>query len=171
MIFTSDGEVTLLSAPTTSGMLVGTITLKVEAAAVRVTGVLPVPGDEIVGFVTRGRGMSIHRTDCINIINLSDVERSRLITAEWEDNDLEEGGQYLAELKIFADDRRGLLLDVSKVFTEEKIDVKSMNTRTSKKGTATMEMGFVVHGRDELNRVIGKLRQIENVIDIERTTG
>ena len=73
----------------------------------------PVPGDEIVGFVTRGRGMSIHRTDCINIINLSDVERSRLITAEWEDNDLEEGGQYLAELKIFADDRRGLLLDVS----------------------------------------------------------
>lgn len=131
----------------------------------------PVPGDEIVGFVTRGRGMSIHRTDCINIINLSDVERSRLITAEWEDNDLEEGGQYLAELKIFADDRRGLLLDVSKVFTEEKIDVKSMNTRTSKKGTATMEMGFVVHGREELNRVIGKLRQIENVIDIERTTG
>ena len=131
----------------------------------------PVPGDEIVGFVTRGRGMSIHRTDCINIINLSDVERSRLITAEWEDNDLEEGGQYLAELKIFADDRRGLLLDVSKVFTEEKIDVKSMNTRTSKRGTATMEMGFVVHGREELNRVIGKLRQIENVIDIERTTG
>ena len=131
----------------------------------------PVPGDEIVGFVTRGRGMSIHRTDCINIINLSDVERSRLITAEWEDNDLEEGCQYLAELKIFADDRRGLLLDVSKVFTEEKIDVKSMNTRTSKKGTATMEMGFVVHGREELNRVIGKLRQIENVIDIERTTG
>ena len=83
----------------------------------------------------------------------------------------EEGGQYLAELKIFADDRRGLLLDVSKVFTEEKIDVKSMNTRTSKKGTATMEMGFVVHGREELNRVIEKLRQIENVIDIERTTG
>ena len=80
----------------------------------------PVPGDEIVGFLTRGRGMSIHRTDCINIINLSDVERSRLITAEWEDNDLEEGGQYLAELKIFADDRRGLLLDVSKVFTEEQ---------------------------------------------------
>ena len=77
--------------------------------------------------------MSIHRTDCINIINLSDVERSRLITAEWEENDQDEGGQYLAELKIFADDRRGLLLDVSKVFTEEKIDVKSMNTRTSKK--------------------------------------
>ena len=132
----------------------------------------PVPGDEIVGFVTRGRGMSIHRTDCVNVINLSAAERSRLITAEWEDpGDTEEGGQYLAELKLYADDRRGLLLDITKVFTEEKIDVKSMNTRTSKKGTATMDMGFIVHGREELNRVIKKLRQIENVIDIERTTG
>ena len=132
----------------------------------------PVPGDEIVGFVTRGRGMSIHRTDCVNVLNLSAVERSRLITAEWEDTgDNEEGGQYLAELKLFAQDRRGLLLDISKVFTEEKIDVKSMNTRTSKKGTATMDMGFIVRGREELNRVITKLRQIENVIDIERTTG
>ena len=94
----------------------------------------PVPGDEIVGFVTRGRGMSIHRTDCVNVINLSAAERSRLITAEWEDpGDTEEGGQYLAELKLYADDRRGLLLDITKVFTEEKIDVKSMNTRTSKK--------------------------------------
>ena len=132
----------------------------------------PVPGDEIVGFVTRGRGMSIHRTDCVNVLNLSAAERSRLITAEWEDTgDNEEGGQYLAELKLFAQDRRGLLLDISKVFTEEKIDVKSMNTRTSKKGTATMDMGFIVRGREELNRVITKLRQIENVIDIERTTG
>ena len=132
----------------------------------------PVPGDEIVGFVTRGRGMSIHRTDCVNVINLSAAERSRLITAEWEDpGDTEEGGRYLAELKLYADDRRGLLLDITKVFTEEKIDVKSMNTRTSKKGTATMDMGFIVHGREELNRVIKKLRQIENVIDIERTTG
>ena len=85
--------------------------------------------------------------------------------------DTEEGGQYLAELKLYADDRRGLLLDITKVFTEEKIDVKSMNTRTSKKGTATMDMGFIVHGREELNRVIKKLRQIENLIDIERTTG
>ena len=138
----------------------------------------PVPGDEIVGFVTRGRGMSIHRTDCVNVIHLSAAERSRLITAEWEDpGDTEEGGQYLGDravlraLHFYADDRRGLLLDITKVFTEEKIDVKSMNTRTSKKGTATMDMGFIVHGREELNRVIKKLRQIENVIDIERTTG
>ena len=132
----------------------------------------PVPGDEIVGFVTRGRGMSIHRTDCVNMLHLSDVERERLIDAEWEDtSDTEGGGQYLAELKMYADDRQGLLMDVTKVFTEEKIDVKSVNIRTSKKGTATLDMGFIVQGREQLEVVIKKLRQIESVIDIERTTG
>ena len=128
----------------------------------------PVPGDEIVGFVTRGRGMSIHRTDCVNMIHLSAAERERLIDAEWEgagDN----SGQYLAELKMYAHDRQGLLMDISKIFTEAKLDVKSMNVRTSKKGTATLDMGFIVHGRDELNRVIDKLRQVEGVLDIERT--
>ena len=132
----------------------------------------PVPGDEIVGFVTRGRGMSIHRTDCVNMLHLSEAERERLIDAEWEDtSDTEGGGQYLAELKMYADDRRGLLMDVTKVFTEEKIDVKSVNIRTSKKGTATLDMGFIVQGREQLEVVIKKLRQIESVIDIERTTG
>ena len=132
----------------------------------------PVPGDEIVGFVTRGRGMSIHRTDCVNMLHLSEAERERLIDAEWEDtSDTEGGGQYLAELKMYADDRQGLLMDVTKVFTEEKIDVKSVNIRTSKKGTATLDMGFIVQGREQLEVVIKKLRQIESVIDIERTTG
>ena len=132
----------------------------------------PVPGDEIVGFVTRGRGMSIHRTDCINMLHLSDVERARLIDAEWEDtSETEGGGKYLAELKMYANDRQGFLMDISKVFTEAKIDVKSMNVRTSKKGTATIDMGFIVNGREELHAIIEKLRQLQGVLDIERTTG
>lgn len=132
----------------------------------------PVPGDEIVGFVTRGRGMTIHRTDCVNMLHLSAAERERLIDAEWENNaETEGGGQYLAELKMYANDRQGLLLDVTKVFTEEKIDVRSMNTRTSKKGTATLEMGFIVKGREQLNLIIKKLRNVEGVLDIERTAG
>ncbi len=132
----------------------------------------PVPGDEIVGFVTRGRGMSIHRTDCVNMLHLSALERERLIDVEWEESSEDEnGGRYLAELKLYAYDRIGLLMEISKILTEAKIDVKSMNTRTSKKGTATMEMGFIVHGREELNRIIEKLRHIDGVIDIERTAG
>lgn len=132
----------------------------------------PVPGDEIVGFVTRGRGMSIHRTDCVNMLHLSAAERERLIDAEWENNDdNENAGKYLAELKMYANDRQGLLMEISKIFTEAKIDVKSMNVRTSKKGTATLELGFIVRGREELNRLIEKLRQLDGVMDIERTAG
>ena len=83
----------------------------------------------------------------------------------------ETGGQYLAEIKMYANDRQGLLMDMSKVFTEMNIDVKSMNVRTSKQGTATIEAGFIVRGREELGKVIGKLRQIVGVLDIERAVG
>ena len=131
----------------------------------------PVPGDEIVGFVTRGRGMSIHRTDCINILNLSDSERIRLIDAEWEASITQERGQYMSSIRIYANNRQGLLMEVSKVFTENKIDINSINTHTSKQEIATLELSFVVGGRDELNHVIEKLHQITGVIDIERTAG
>ncbi len=132
----------------------------------------PVPGDEIVGFVTRGRGLSIHRTDCVNMIHLTDAERARLIDVEWESEVAEEeGGQYLAEIKMYAYDRQGLLMEISKIFTEAKLDVKSLNVRTSKKGTATIEAGFIVHGREELTAVSKKLRQLDGIIDIERAAG
>ena len=131
----------------------------------------PVPGDEIVGFVTRGRGMSIHRTDCVNIINLSEAERIRLIDAEWEASVTEATGQYMSGIKLYANNRQGLLMEVSKVFTEYKMDISSVNTHTSKQGVVTMELAFEISGRDELNRIIEKLRQISGVIDIERTTG
>ena len=131
----------------------------------------PVPGDEIVGFVTRGRGMSIHRTDCVNIINLSEAERIRLIDAEWEASVTEATGQYMSGIKLYANNRQGLLMEVSKVFTEHKMDISSVNTHTSKQGVVTMELSFEISGRDELNRIIEKLRQITGVIDIERTTG
>lgn len=130
----------------------------------------PVPGDEIVGFVTRGRGVSIHRTDCINVINLPEMERARLIEADWEAP--EEGGEkYFAEIKIYANNRNGLLADISKALTEKEVDILSMNTRTNKQGLATMQTSFEVRSREELNRIIDKIRNVESVIDIERTTG
>ena len=132
----------------------------------------PVPGDEIEGFVTRGRGLSIHRTDCVNMLHLTEAERARLIDAEWEGDVAEKaGGQYLAEIKIYAYDRQGFLMEMSKIFTEMEVDVKSMNVRTSKQGTATIEIGFVVHGREELEKVSKKIQQLDGVIDIERATG
>ena len=132
----------------------------------------PVPGDEIVGFVTRGRGISIHRTDCVNIINLPADERNRLIDAEWQvPEDGSSGERYSTEITIFANNRIGMFADISKVFTERQIDITSMNVRTSKQGKATIIMTFDIHGMEELNRLIDKIRQIEGVLDIERTTG
>ncbi len=132
----------------------------------------PVPGDEIIGFVTRGRGVSIHRTDCINIINLPESERVRIIDAEWQAPAGEENKErYSTEIQIFANNRIGMFVDISKVFTEKQIDITSLNVRTSKQGKATIVMTFDIHGIEELNRLTDKLRQIEGVLDIERTAG
>ncbi len=130
----------------------------------------PVPGDEIVGFVTRGRGVSIHRTDCINVLNLPELERARIIDADWQTPE-DGGGTYFAEIKIYANNRNGLLADISKALTEKDIDILSMNTRTNKQGLATMQTSFEVRSREELNRIIDKIRNVDSVIDIERTTG
>ena len=129
----------------------------------------PVPGDEIIGFVTRGRGASIHRTDCINIINLPEIDRARILEAEWQD--FSESEQYQAGIKIFANNRTGILADISKIFTERQIDVKAINSRTSKQGTATISLEFEIHGKEELGRLIDKLRNVESVIEIERISG
>ena len=132
----------------------------------------PVPGDEIVGFVTRGRGVSIHRTDCINIINMPELERIRLIDAEWQQSPEEVTGEkYFAEIKIFANNRNGLLADIAKTLTEKNIDILSLNTRISKQGVATMSTSFEVRSREELNRIIDKISAVESVVGIERTTG
>ena len=132
----------------------------------------PVPGDEIVGFVTRGRGVSIHRTDCINIINLPEDEKVRLIDAEWQQDENDSSGErYSTEIQIYANNRIGMFVDISKVFTERQIDITSMSARTSKQGTATITVTFDTHGVEELNRLVDKLRTIEGVQDIERTAG
>ena len=133
----------------------------------------PVPGDEIVGFITRGRGVSVHRTDCMNILQLPDFDRSRLIEVEWQngaaDEELGNGG-YLAELKIFADDRTGLLADIAMLLKERGLGIASMHTHTSKKGMATILVSFYIKGKDELADITQKLRQISDVVDIQRTT-
>ena len=132
----------------------------------------PVPGDEIVGFVTRGRGVSIHRTDCINVISLPEIDRMRLIDADWQQAAVEGSNEkYTADINIYANNRNGLLADISKALTEKNIDILSLNTRVSKQGVVTMATSFEISSREELNHVIEKIRNIESVIDIERTTG
>lgn len=131
----------------------------------------PIPGDEIVGYVTRGRGVTIHRTDCINVMNMSAEDRNRLIDAEWQVSAHESSERYMADINVFAYNRTGLIVDISKIFTERKIDILALNTRTSKQGMATINISFEVRSKEELNSLIEKIRQIESVKDIERTAG
>lgn len=132
----------------------------------------PVPGDEIVGFVTRGRGITVHRTDCINIVNLSSIERSRLIDAQWDKpSSVFKNEKYQVEISLYARKRTGLLVDISKFMSEKNLDVTNMNVRINKQQIVTIDMGFKVSSTDELSKVIEKLKSIDDVIDITRTTG
>ena len=131
----------------------------------------PVPGDEIVGFITRGRGISIHRTDCINLLNMPESDRARLIEAEWQVSEADTTQTYTTEINIYANNRKGLLAEVSKIFLELDIDIITINVSNNKKGRATLSMSFDITGVEQLNRIIAKIRNVEGVIDIERTAG
>ncbi|MCI9354476.1 MAG: bifunctional (p)ppGpp synthetase/guanosine-3',5'-bis(diphosphate) 3'-pyrophosphohydrolase [Firmicutes bacterium] len=128
----------------------------------------PVPGDEIVGFVTRGRGVTIHRTDCINVMNLTEDDRHRLIEAEW---DVEGKGManvsYLASIRIVGTDRVGLMMEVSKVFTDEDVSVKSLTIKTTKT-TAIFDVAIEVKGKEQLEKIIKRLMKLNDILEIER---
>ncbi len=130
----------------------------------------PIPGDEIVGFVTRGRGITIHRTDCVNVLNMSEMDRARLIEAEWQPAE-NKSEKYMAEIQVYANNRTGLLVDLSKIFTERKIDMRTINSRTSKQEKATISISFEISSKEELSSSFAKIRQVESVLDVERTTG
>jgi len=129
----------------------------------------PVPGDEIVGFITRGRGVSVHRTDCTNVINLSEIERHRLIEAEWQNlGEKQTNRLYQVEIQIIGSNKVGLLVDVSKVLTEEKIPVKSLNARSIKGEKSIFNVTMEINGVSQLNKLTKKLRAIQGVEEIIR---
>ena len=103
-------------------------------------------------------------------MNMSEIDRRRLIEAEWQKAVIK-NEKYLAYVDIFANNRSGLIVDVSRTFTDAGIDIVSINSRTSKQGIATISMSFNIHNTDELNSIIKKLSAIPSVVDIERTTG
>ncbi len=128
----------------------------------------PIPGDEIVGFVTRGRGVSIHRTDCVNVMNLPAEERDRLIEAEWQMPEENSRERYLANMIIYVNNRVGMLADISRVMTEMGIDIVSLFTKVNKQGIATVELQFQSTGTEEIRTVTARLQQINGVFDVTR---
>ena len=124
------------------------------------------PPDSIVGFITRSRGVTIHRADCPNILNLRESELERLIDVGWGDD---KTGRYQVEIRIHAYDRHGLLRDVSTTLSTLDVDVVAVNTLSDKQEqTADMKISLHISDMGELATVMDKIRQLRNVQTVER---
>ena len=129
----------------------------------------PVPGDAIIGFITRGRGVSIHRADCRNMLSLPEDKRQRLIEVDWADNEDQHQG-YAVDLHVEAWDRPGLLRDVTVLLSKEEVNITHVETDThSQQHTALMHLTVEIPDLDRLSRVLHKLEGLRNVIRCRRT--
>lgn len=124
----------------------------------------PLPGDEIMGYVTKGRGVSIHRVDCPNI-EVEDDSKGRILEAEW---DVDKKKTFEAEIQLKANDRRGLFTDISQIFSTEKIAVNGINARTNKDKSAVMNFLIEIQSTDQLNSIIKKVKKVQGVVDAFR---
>ena len=125
----------------------------------------PVPGDDIIGYVTKGRGVSVHRKDCSNLKDLLS-EEERIIEVEWYDETNK--AEYNVDIEILANDRTGLLSDVVKEITNQKINIMGVNTRTSKDRIATINTTLEVQNIEQLNQVIKQIRKVDSVYEVTR---
>ena len=123
-------------------------------------------GDAIVGFITRGRGVTVHRHDCRNILHLDDSQRARLINVEWGTQQAE---IYSVDIRIDAIDRQGLLHDIINVMTNEKINILAVNTVSNKlDSSAQMDLTIEVTDIEQLSRVLSRLSQLNNILEVRR---
>ena len=130
----------------------------------------PVPGDDIVGFITRGYGVSVHRSDCPNVLRSRDnpAEAGRWIRVSWADKTSE---SYHTMLQIVAKDRISLIVDVSTVLSATKTRVLSLNARSTPDGFGLLDLGIEVSDRDQLKTVMNRLEQIQGVMKVTRPAG
>lgn len=127
----------------------------------------PVPGDAIVGYITRGRGLTVHRRDCDNLRQLAAAEPARLMEVAWAEASPEDA--YPVDLIIVAADRKGLLRDISAVFSEADLTLLGVNTSTDRTSDrATMRFTAEVRDMDQLETLQSRLRQIPDVIAVRR---
>ena len=130
----------------------------------------PLPGDEIIGYITRGRGVSIHRADCVNVLSMPPEEKERLIEASWlEEKQTVTKRTYVTEIQITCIDRLGIIMDISKILTDMRLPVKSLNAKTSK-GNAVFNVKIEIHDIYQLEELTRKLNIIKDVIEIIRVS-
>ncbi len=128
----------------------------------------PVPGDNIIGYITRGRGVSVHRKDCPNVSSvISDEDKQRLIRVYWE-KDLTEKASYFTEIQIFANDRKGLLAEVAGTIADLKILITGINSKTTKDNVVIINLSIEINSKSELDYVAKKLSNIGGVFEVKR---
>ena len=125
----------------------------------------PLPGDQIIGYITRGRGISVHRLDCANVQNLAEEEEARIVEVAW---DQEAESVYQVELEILALDKTHLPLDIMSALTEMKLHINTINVRTIRHGHAVINLKVDIYSISQLNILISKIKRIKDVIDVFR---
>ena len=128
----------------------------------------PVPGDEIIGFITKGRGISIHRQDCPNIQQQMKTERDRFIEVEWEADD--ESSSYPVDIEITGYDRKGFLNEVLQTVSEAKTNISAISGRSDKNKVTTILMTINIHNLDHLHKVVDKVKSIKDIYSVRRIT-
>ena len=126
----------------------------------------PVPGDDIVGFITKGRGISVHRKDCSNVVSLPEAEKARFIEVEWED--MKMGKSYNADICILCYDRKGILSDISKVCEDMDIHLTGVNAKSTKDGMVNMTISLSISSTSEMQKVQRNIRLIDGVVQVYR---
>ena len=126
----------------------------------------PLPGDEIIGYITKGRGVSVHRKDCVNVKELI-KEENRIIDVYWEE---EEQASYNVDIEIEANDRIGLLSDILKAIANSKVNILAVNTKTGKDRIAIIYITLETKNLEELNGVLKAIRKVDSVFEVRRKT-
>ena len=124
----------------------------------------PLPGDEIVGYITKGRGVSVHRKDCYNVKDLIS-EENRMIDVEWYN---ENKSSYQADIEVYSNDRTGLLVDILKEIGTTKANILGVNTKTTKERIAIIDITLEVENLDELNKALKVIRKVDSVYEVKR---
>lgn len=146
----------------------GIVVKGIDNCLVRLSGCCnPVPGDEIVGFITKGRGVSVHRADCPNIqpSALSPEDRARFIDVYWED---ESESIYIANIQIESPERDGILLEISAVLSDMKINMKTVNAYVTKKNMAVIQLGLEIKNTQDLAKLMKRIKQMRDITSVTR---
>lgn len=126
----------------------------------------PVPGDEIIGFITKGRGISVHRKDCVNVVSLPEAERQRFIDVEWDKQ--KENMSYDTDINILAEDRKGLFSDLSRVCEDMDVHITGVNAKSAKDGIVNITMTLSISNTSEIEKVLRALRNVYGIADVYR---